>query len=398
MSGGSLILLCVLLAVFGALGAGWLIVRVASWRLLLVVVCFLIAGAVIGVRRYAERPVPAAVECKMPSRVGELGAICGVRRPEDLELVASQNLVIASEERSGGRIMGLTLNRLDAEPLTLWPNAAGVNPATEPNQVGDRACTAPDSETFAPQGMSVLDRSASGGPVRVAVVAHVGRETIQFFDLETGPQPHLVWRGCIDYPPHTTGNGVAFLDDGSLVATNFLPAGSGEVGDRYRLRGSLGFDTGDALAWSDRRGWTHVRGTAGAMPNGIVAARDGSEFYFADAGNWRVAIVPKGGSTHARAAVPVGGAPDNLTLTGAGTILATVVTFSGDKPMLCSIGGRECRLGWSIWEVDPRTRSATEVFAHDGTSIGSATTALEVGRYLLIGTMTDDRVGVYRRY
>ena len=133
------------------------------------------------------------------------------------------------------------------------------------------------------------------------------------------------------------------------------------------------------------------------MPNGIVAAREQPEFYFADAGNWRVAIVRRDGDSVRVTHVPVGGAPDNLTLTHDERVLATVVTFEGDIPVLCSIGGRECRLGWAIWELAPWTRSAELVFEHDGASIASATTALEVGRYLLIGTMADDRIGVYQR-
>ena len=87
-----------------------------------------------------------------------------------------------------------------------------------------------------------------------------------------------------------------------------------------------------------------------------------------------------------------------LTLTRTGSILATVVTLGGDLPILCSVGGRECRLGWAVWEVDPATNVAAEVLSSDGKSLGSATTALEVGKYLFIGTMVDDRLGVYQRY
>jgi hypothetical protein len=334
----------------------------------------------------------------MPSRVGELGSICGYRRPEDLELVSSQNIVIASEERTGGRLMGLRVDDLGAGPFQLWPTTEDSTADQQLERVGDSACSPPEASSFSPQGLSVSDHSATGGPIRVAVVAHAGRETIQFFDLVTGPRARLVWRGCIFYPEHTTGNDVALFNDGSLVATNYLPEGAGEVGDRYRLRGSLGLDTGDVLAWSPDDGWTHIANTNGAMPNGIIASRDESVFYFADAGNWRVAIVPRENERAESTRVHVGGAPDNLTVTRAGSVLATVVTLGGDLPMLCSVGGRECRLGWAVWEVDPKAQVATEVVANDGKVFGSATTALEVGRYLFIGTMLDDRIGVYQRF
>jgi hypothetical protein len=278
----------------------------------------------------------------------------------------------------------------------MWP-AKEVTSPEEHERLGDPSCSGPpDSSEFYPHGLSVSDSSDAGGPTRLAVVTHAERDTVQLFDVtEDG---RLLWRGCIFYPEHTTGHDVALLEDGSLIATNYAPAGGGAEGARYRLRGALGFDTGDVLAWSLDNGWTHIPSTAGAIPNGVISARDESEFYFADAGGWRVAVVPRANARAEVVRVRLGGAPNNLTVTSSGTVLATVVTFSGDLPLLCSVGGRACRLGWAVWEVDPTARSAKELFAEEGQRIASATTALEVGNYLFIGTMADDRIGVYRRH
>ncbi len=388
----SMLVVLAVIVVAGGLVLVWTIRR-RSWRRLGGLVVLGLVFATASAWLYTRRDAPRLPGCAMPARAGELGSICGFDRPEDLELIESRNLVIASEERSGGRLMGLAVDRLADGPFALWPNRISA-----PGQrlVGDDSCPPPDAATFSPQGVSVSDRSGRGGPIRVAVVAHGGSETLQFFDLVDDP-PHLRWCGCIFYPPQTTGNDVALFDDDSLVATNFLPRGSGPVGDRARLRGSLGLDTGDVLAWSTRRGWTHVANTSGAMPNGIIAARDASEFYFADAGQWRVAVVPYPGVAGAVTRIRVGGAPDNLTITHSGHVLATVVTLSGDLPFLCALNGRECRLGWAVWEIDPKTRVATKRLEDDGRRLASATTALEVGNYLLIGTMVDDRIGVYQR-
>jgi hypothetical protein len=398
MSVAALVLVRMLIGLAALATTSWIVVRFGSWRLYLALIALGASAACASIWLYSKRAVPPIGDCAMPSRVGELGSICGYQRPEDLELLPSQNIVLASEERTGGRLMGLRVDDLGAGPFQLWPTEDDAVAKMRHGVVGDPTCLPPDASSFAPQGLSVSDHSATGGPIRVAVVAHVGRETIQFFDFVSEPLAHLSWRGCIFYPEHTTGNDVALLSDGSLVATNFLPEGTGEVGDRYRLRGSLGLDTGDVLAWSSENGWTHVTNTNGAMPNGIIASRDESTFYFADAGNWRVAIVPTKTAPLQSTRVRVGGAPDNLTLTRNGTILATVVTLGGDLPFLCSVGGRECRLGWAVWEVDPQTHVANEVLENDGKALGSATTALEVGKYLFIGTMVDDRIGVYRRF
>lgn len=398
MSVAALVLVRMLIVLAALVAMSWLIVRFGSWRLFFAALALVGSVACASIWLYSKRAVPPVGDCAMPSRVGELGAICGYQRPEDLELISSQNIVVASEERSGGRLMGLRVDDLGAGPFQLWPTTDDAVAKTQRGVAGDPTCLPPDPSSFSPQGLSVSDHGATGGTIRVAVVAHVGRETIQFFDFASEPRAHLSWRGCIFYPEHTTGNDVALFNDGSLVATNYLPEGAGEIGDRYRLRGSFGLDTGDVLAWSSDGGWRHVANTNGAMPNGIIASRDESTFYFADAGNWRVAIVPTKAAALQSTRVRVGGAPDNLTLTRTGRILATVVTLGGDVPFLCSVGGRECRLGWAVWEVDAETHLAAEVLENDGKALASATTALEVGKYLFIGTMVDDRIGVYQRF
>ncbi|MGD8728099.1 MAG: hypothetical protein PVF90_00245 [Gemmatimonadota bacterium] len=122
--------------------------------------------------------------------------------------------------------------------------------------------------------------------------------------------------------------------------------------------------------------------TGAAIPNGIAVAGDGRAFYFADSGRWRVAIVSRnGGGDDEIRYVDVGGAPDNLTISASGKILATVVTSSGDVPLsfICGFRGRTCRTGWAVWEIDPDTRRAAEILAGNGERIASVPVALEVG-------------------
>jgi sugar lactone lactonase YvrE len=263
---------------------------------------------------------------------------------------------------------------------------------------------------MAPHGLSVREGTFPDEPPRVALVLHQMRDglvtdALQFFDVVGGDRVELRWTGCVPFPDDAIGNDVAWLPDGSLVATNYAPRGTPEELDGAVLRGALGFDTGDVLHWSKVRGWTHVRGTESAIPNGIAVAADGHAIYFADAGNRRVAIVPVARLEDAGPAssavsierVDVGGAPDNLSVTASGTVLATVATLGGDLPLLCGIGDRRCRGGWAVWEVDPAALSAREILADDGRRLATATSALEVGNLLYVGSMADDRLGVYRR-
>jgi hypothetical protein len=354
---------------------------------------------------YSLRPEPAPQPCALPTEVGELGAICGFRDPEDLAYVTSLDRVLVSEEGLGGRLLALRPSDLAGGPVVIWPPAPESLPTPLVGTSTRGDCAPPeDPEHYAPHGVSVLEPSTPGDPVRVAAVFHhldeegVVRDAVQLFELVDGGD-RLRWQGCIRYPEHAIGNDLAWLDDGSLLATRFVRADTpGEI-QLGILLGSLGFETGDVLTWSAVRGWSPVPHTSAAIPNGIAVARDGQTFYFADSGRRRVAIVPWNGGGNDIRYVEVGGAPDNLTISASGKILATVVTLSGDIPLtfLCGFRGRTCRTGWAVWEIDPDTRSAAEILAGNGERIAAVPVALEVGDFLLLGSIGDDRVGVVRR-
>ena len=388
----------------GVCGAAWATLRWGSWKLLVAGAVAVTAAGWLGVWLYSQRPTPARQRCALPTSAGELGSICGFRNPEDLEHVPSLGLVLVSEEGFGGRVLSLRLDDLGAGPRVLWPPRAGpLAKLAEQRERGDADCPPPsDPSALWPHGLSALAPTELGGPVRVALVSHALRDgvlsdAVQLFDLDSDVRAPLRWRGCIHYPGDVTGNDIALLSDGSFVATNFAPRGTPEQIGRAVLRGALGLDTGDVLLWEPARGWSHWPGTRGAIPNGIAVSRDERAFYFSDAGNERVAIVPSRATGGAIVRVRVGGAPNNLTVTASGKVLATVATLSGEIPFLCNVGGRQCRSGWAVWEIDPEDGSAVEILAEEGRRIATATTALEVEDVVLLGSMADDRVGVYRR-
>jgi hypothetical protein len=354
---------------------------------------------------YSLRPTPEPQPCALPTAVGELGAVCGFRDAEDLVYVASLDRVLVSEEGLGGRLLALRPSDLAAGPIVLWPPDPESERAPFAGTSTRGDCEPPrDPEHDAPHGLSVLEPSTPGDPVRVAAVFHhldergIVRDAVQLFDLVDGGDV-LRWQGCIRYPEHAIGNDLAWLSDGSLLATRFVRADTPDEIQHGILLGSLRFETGDVLTWSPGRGWSPVPHTGAAIPNGIAVARDGQAFYFADSGRWRVAIVPWNGGGNQIRYVGVGGAPDNLTISASGRILATVVTLGGDLPLpfICAFRGRTCRTGWAVWEIDPDTGTAVEILAGDGQRIGSVPVALEMGDFLLLGSIGDNRVGVVRR-
>jgi hypothetical protein len=402
MSSTALAVIAGLLSV--AIGAAWATVRLGSWRLLMLGVLTVGASGCLGIWLYSQRPVRPELPCALPAAVAELGSVCGFRNPEDLEHLRAQRLILISEEGFGGRLLSLRVDDPGAGPRVLWPPPPDqlASMATRAGDLGDADCPFPaDPSALWPHGLSALE--PPGGPVRVAFVSHrlvdgVLSDSIQLFDFDAADTlSPLRWRGCIRYPDDAIGNDLALLRDDSLVATNFAPRGTPEQIQRSVLRGAVGIDTGDVLRWSREQGWSHLPGTRGSIPNGIALARDESALYYADAGNSRVAIVPLPPGRGEIVRVAVGGAPNNLTVTASGQVLATVATLSGELPFICALGGRTCRSGWAVWEIDPSSASALEVLEEGGRQIATATTALEVDGTLYIGSMADTRIGIYRR-
>ena len=399
MSGGTVLLLQLLLVLGGCLIACAAIVKLGSWRRLWQCLAVLLVFAAGGLYAYSQRAEPARTACDLPQNAGELGAICGVENPEDLEYSRAFNLILTAEFKPGGRLMGLRVDDLAAGPVALWPSpTADTVSAAQPQ--GDPTCTEPPApERFIAHGLSVLDPT-NGGPVRVAVVAHrEHNDRIEWFDVTAAPTLHATWGGCVELPEHTRGNDVVLLADGSLVATNMAPEIFGSTGGHYIRIGLIGITTGDVMRWSRQDGWTHLTGTSGAIPNGIVGTPAGDRFYFADGGGRRVGIIDQPGANDVPRIerVRIDGSPDNVTLTSRGTVLAAIATAGGDVPIICGIGGRVCRSGWRVVELDPHTHASARIIEQDARIVASVTTALEVGNRIFVGTMADERIGVYLR-
>ena len=230
------------------LGAAWATVRFGSWPRLGIGVLGLATIVAIGSWAYTKRAEPAAAACRLPTTTAELGSVCGFKNPEDLQYVRSMNLIVVSEEGFGGRVLSLDPNALNTGPRVLWPADAETMSrwATQADNLdgdlGDKDCPFPsDPKTLWPHGLSALEPIEPTSPVRIAFVSHrvVNRaltDSIQLFDLSEGDAP-FQWRGCLNLPEDVIGNDISFLDDGSLLATNFIPRGTRGQLERSVFRG-----------------------------------------------------------------------------------------------------------------------------------------------------------------
>jgi hypothetical protein len=346
-----------------------------------------------------------AADCQL-STDAAMSVSCGFAKPEDVQFIPSRSLVIVSEQgwkspESGGAISSVAVDkRHGASPIRrqLWPPPTAAVPIEPKHQrnshvrvVGDAKCSSPPAvDAFSPHGIAALE-SSNSTIVRVAVVGHGAREAIELFDLiGSGDTARLQWRGCVPLPPNTAGNDVAIHPDGRLFVTNYIPS----VHDFRALlsmkKGARGEITGDVLEWSPANGWRHLPRTEMSIPNGIVlrsnrARSKETVLYVAESGKWRVvefALASNGDITR-KAEVAVDGSPDDLNWSLRGTLLAPT-SKPGDAPE------------WHLEEINISTHTAYRV--SDGTdAIHSVTSATDIGVGIVFGSMTDDRIALYKR-
>lgn len=363
--------------------------------------CLVLAGVLV-MMGCASPPRGA---CNPDPPPGTVGSICGFANPEDVEVVQPAGLLLVSQMRrgsGGGSLAALPLDpalQKEVSPRRLWPTGERQHDVGAGPPVGDPSCTQPPAaDAFAPHGITAAPTDRPG-VTRIAVVGHGVREAIELFDLSgAGNGAVLAWRGCVALPAHTVGNDVSLAGDGDIIVSNYMPAMAGWNGLYYTLKGGLGANTGDVMAWRRGQGWQHLPGTAAPSPNGVFVSPDGAYVFYAETGSGKVSRVARAGTAAAEVPeqVSIGGNPDNLALSPRGTILAATHT-DGAAFLLCAFGRQPCRTGWSIFEIDPATLHATLLLHHDGSVVGGVASAAEFDGRMYFGAVFDDRIGVWRR-
>jgi hypothetical protein len=337
---------------------------------------------------------PPRGACDPTPRPGVLGTICGFDHPEDLEPVPGAGVVLASGLRPGAGLWALesaAVGRSDASPFRIWPGPPDAASETGSAPAGEPGCrTPPRAASVHLHGLGA--RADPAGTVRVAAVGHGDREAVELFDLAgSGRDAVAHWRGCVRLPPGLLGNDVAVAPDGELVVTNFVPRREGVALRLELARAALGFETGEVLAWRRDAGWRSLPGTRAAGPNGVTLSPDGERVYFAENGRGRVVRVTRRGAGAGGASFSdVRFHVDNVRWVDGDRLLAIVHT-GGVGAVL-----ERCLLDWALVEVDPDSLAARELLRHDGRVLCGATSAVRVGEHVLIGSMSEERIGLWR--
>lgn len=329
-----------------------------------------------------ESDVTPIIECEPGDG---LIPVCGFQNPEDLAQVPGSDWIIVSQFglMDGSRPGNLALFDLKQETLQV------VFPAELPIITpgwGAADCQMPGKE-FAPHGLDLA--RLSDGRLRLLVVNHGGRESVEFFEVQNvSPQPAVIWRGCVVGPEDAYFNDLVNLSDGGFLVTHMMPK-SAQFSEL--LKGILGFDTGYVMQWSPGDGFTRVAGTDGPFPNGIEVSADEKVIYL----NMYMAdevrkIRLSDGELLAKADVA---SPDNITWASAERLLVASHTDSLIEMLACQdLEQGACGFSFEIVALDPDTMERTTVLSHRGAPMGAATVALQIGTRIYMGSFAGDRI------
>jgi sugar lactone lactonase YvrE len=316
--------------------------------------------------------------------IGKIQFLCGIQAPEDFAIVPGSAWMLTSGNRPGqGAIRALHLQ--DKKIVALFPSAS-VRIAPDAKAFPD--CPGPidladadEKRTIAMHGMYL--RTDAGSQLRLFVVHHGARESIEAFDVDPkASPPALTWVGCVIGPPNATFNSVVALPDGGIAATNTRPAaGSNQPADADPI--------GAVWEWHTATGWRAVPGTEAPRINGLEVSRDGKILYVSAWGEQTMLRVERGGMDPNRAVLKMPFRIDNLRMMADGSILAA----GHGGTALCSCPTET----WHVGRIDPRgAMSVREIHRQPyDAGFGASTVAVQVGNEIWIGTNRGDRIGYF---
>ncbi|HKV19912.1 MAG TPA: hypothetical protein VJR50_12830 [Mycobacterium sp.] len=248
---------------------------------------------------------------------------------------------------------------------------------------------------FRPHGIDVAVRP--DGRAELYVVNHGGHESVEVFeiDLDEATRPSLKWIGGVRLPGSATGNDVATVDDGFVVSTIGDPAGLTRVSVEEAMAGA---DTGGVLEWSPGIGWRALPGTAINTANGVAVSADGQWLYIGGWNSQRIRKVRRGADDPEIVTAPVDMMVDNLTWSASGQLLAAGTYGTSMQDFLAGHFGKNPRLGIPsrVLRVDPDTLATEQLIDYGPDTFGAATTALQVGREIWVGTARDQGLARFR--
>jgi sugar lactone lactonase YvrE len=318
--------------------------------------------------------------------------IWGPVNAEDLAPIPGTDWIITSGMTGPSAPIGrlYAVDRRDGSSSEICPYRLDL--ALDESRFG--AQPALDPLAFEPHGIEVTQRA--DGTAELLVVNHGGRESVEYFEIDTsGTRPTLRWLGGVELPGTTVGNDVAALPGGGFVVST-----TGDAAGRFAVTMEMamgGGDTGGVMEWTPAGSWREIPGSQINTANGVAASADGEWVFVAGFATREIRKLRRLGDDPQAVTITTEILVDNLTWTQDGALLAAgphsttmaevVEHHFSDNPKLA--------LASRIIRLDPATmavETAVEVAAED---FGSACTGLEVGDEIWVGAARDEGVARY---
>jgi hypothetical protein len=325
---------------------------------------------------------PHAAGC---DSIGKIQFICDIQGPEDFAIVPDSAWMLTSGNKPGlGAVRALHLR--DKKIVTLFPSA---NLRTALDAKAFPGCPGPidladpaEKKAFSIHGMYL--KSGAGSSLRLFVVHHGARESIEAFDVDgKASPPSLTWVGCVVGPPNASFNSMVALPDGGVAVTNTPRATAGQKPP------SGTNSVGAVWEWHAAAGWNAVPGTEVKGINGLEISKDGKVLYVSAWGEQTMVRVERGRADPKRDVLQIPFRIDNLRMMADGSILAA----GHGGTALCSCPTET----WHVGRIDPLgAMSVTELLREPYVvGFGAATVAVQVGKEIWIGTNRGDRIGYF---
>ena len=325
-------------------------------------------------------PEPAAEQAPEPPQfavtgehpcdpVGDVRFICDMVSPEDIVVVPGAEWAIVSGAREGGRLNVVNVSDKTATVVFPTPDSEQrLDAEAYPECPGPLDVANPDTSV-----LHGLYLAPGADDVHTLLVVHHGsRESIEFFEVDTGEgPPSLAWIGCAVAPEGARLNSVVALPGGGFATTN---AGIG------------------VWEWQADSGWEVLPESEDTAPNGIEVSEDGQTLYIAGWAEEKLTRLSRGVTPVEKEVIQLGFRPDNLRLSLDGSVIYAAGHTDRDGNSITL--PREPTLETSnVAAIDPETLEFERIFVHPAMNgFVSSTTAIRIGDELWLGSYRGDRL------
>lgn len=329
-------------------------------------------------------------------QINHIEPVCGLSRPEDIVLLPGTKVLVLSQmggfpDANPGTLAALSITNNKHRVIYPDPRPSAWEASSPSPLWGDPSCREAPGATLSPHG---IDLTEHNGVMRLLVVNHGGRESIEFFELRHTSTAKEIdglevrWRGCVLAPQDALLNDVAATPEGGFVVSKMMSTEGAWW--KHMFKAFLRLDTGYIWGWSADTGGSVLPGTAGSFPNGVAISADGRHLFINMYMSNEVIKVLR--SNGAQVGVTSVRQPDNSSWDLSGGLLVASHRGGFIEQAACDGEHAPCDFAFEIVRIDPDTMRTEAVFAHEGSPMGAATVALDTGDWLYMGSYAGDRI------